>query len=63
MSRSWKDLSEEGTRTLSNADLEDVDHRYSIYTSTYGILYMGTSDSGIENATLQAIGKEARTRG
>lgn len=53
-----KALAHSATQTSKN-----VDHRYSIYISTYGILFMGTPHSGIENATWQAIAQEARTRG
>lgn len=49
-----KALAHSATQTSKN-----VDHKYSIYISTYGILFMGTPHSGIEDATWQTIAQEA----
>lgn len=53
-----KALAHSATQTSKN-----VDHRYSIYISTYGILFMGTPHSGIEHATWETIAQEARSTG
>ena len=51
-------LAHSATQTSKN-----VEHRYSIYISTYGILFMGTPHSGIEHASWETIAQEARTTG